>query len=405
MPNSPAIGESNLRQPLAVMLSHAAQHSLYYREQGWAQRMRAGDRIRFGEIPITAKALVRDRTAEFFATFIPPGDGAVIVKHTSGSTSQPMEVRKTARHFQINTAENHRLQDGWDYGSHKKTVHITMPMADHPAGQIEETGTAGGGRRWKLYSAESRAGFELLRRVCPSMVRASPSTISAVLEYGGDDLAVLPIALIATIGEVVSEELRDLVRRIPGCRLVDNYGTVETGLIAVQCPRCDAYHPADRHLVLELIADDGRPSQPGEMGRIIATTLFNRAMPLIRYETGDYATLASSNHCPRSPRAIARIVGRESNLFKLPDGRRVIPRLPHSVAHELALRQFKLIQRTLTDIELLYIPRDDGAVIADDTAQGMIDRYMAPGFRVRCMRVSELPRAPSGKYLLHECLI
>ena len=393
------------RKALGVMLSHAATHSPYYREQEWALRMRAGNNIKFGDVPITPKATVRDRTAEFFSDFIPPADGAVKIKPTSGSTGEPMEVRKTLRHHQINLMENQRLKRGWGYHRHKRMVHISVPNVGHPIGQIEEEDLAGGVHQWTLYTGESGAAFDLLHRVSPTMVMSSPSLMLAVLEHCRETSQTLPLQLIWTISEVVPEELRELVRQTPGCRLADMYGTVETGLIAVQCADCDAYHPADRHLVLELVTDDGRRPEPGEMGRVIVTTLFNRAMPLIRYETGDYAIPAPANGCPRSPRAIARIIGRERNLFKLPDGRKVLPRLPHRVVHALALQKFKLIQRTLTDIELLYIPRDEHMQIAEDVAQDMVDRYMAPGFKVRCVRVNELPRAPSGKYLMHECLV
>jgi len=395
----------NRRKAVAAMLTHAANHTPFYRMQAWAERLRAGEPIAFRDIPITAKALVRDRTAEFFSSFIPPAHGKVTVKPTSGSTGEPMEVRKTQRHYEINSLENQRLKRGWGYSDHKLMVHISVPYADHPSGQIEEEETANGGRWWKLYTSESRVARDLLRRVSPSFVMSSPSMILAVLEQCREASETLPLKLISTVAEVLPDELRELVRQMPGCRLADMYGTIETGLIAGQCPLCDAYHPADRHLILELITEDGRWPEPGEMGRVIVTTLFNRAMPLIRYETGDYAELAPANGCPRSSLAIRRIVGRERNLFKMPDGSKVLPRLPHRVVHELALRQYKLIQRTLTDIELLYVPRDDTMRIAEDVAQGLIDRYMAPGFKVHCLRVDELPRAPSGKYLLHECLI
>jgi phenylacetate-CoA ligase len=395
----------NRREALGAMLSHAAIHTPFYREQAWAERLRAGQGIAFRDIPITAKALVRDRTTEFFSTFVPPAHGEITIKPTSGSTGEPMEVRKTQRHFRINTMENQRLKRGWGYEDHKRMVHISVPYADHPAGQLDEQERANGGRRWTLYSAESHAALDLLRRVSPSLVRSSPSMILAVLEHCREKSEALPLKLVSAVAEVVPDELRDLVRQMPGCRLVDLYGTVESGLIAAQCPLCEAYHPADRHLVLELITDDGRRPEPGEMGRVIVTPLFNRAMPLIRYETGDYAVPGPANGCPRSSAAIQRIVGRERNLFKLPNGSKVLPRIPHRVVHDLALRKYKLIQRTLTDIELLYIPRDGAMQIAEEQAQGMIDRYMAPGFKVRCQRVSELPMAPSGKYLLHECLV
>ena len=393
------------RKALATMLTHAANHTPYYQAQAWAERLRAGQAIAFHNIPITPKAAVRDQTAEFFSSFIPPAHGKVTTKPTSGSTGEPMEVRRTRLHLHINELENERLKQGWGFESHKRMVHLSTPRADHPAGQIEEDDMAEGVHSWKLYSSESRVAFDLLRRVSPTHVMSSPSMLQAVLEHYREASEIPPLKLIATIAEVLPEELRALVRHIPGCRLMDGYGAIETGLIAGQCALCDAYHPADRQLILELLTDDGRRPEPGEMGRVITTSLFNRAMPLIRYETGDYAELAPANDCPRSSLAIRRIVGRERNLFKMPDGSKVIPRIPHRVVHDLALRKYKLIQRTLTDIDLLYVPRDDTIRIAEEVAQNLIDLYMAPGFKVHCQRVEELPRAPSGKYLLHECLI
>ena len=388
------------------MLSHAVVHSPYYREQAWAARLRAGESLGFREIPITPRALVRTETKQFYSAFIPPEDGEVTEKPTAGSTGEPMLVRKTWRHFQINETENQRLKSGWGYAEHSRVCQIgTRPNDDHPIGAIEEKDQPGGVHVWKLYGAESVSAFDLFRRTSASLAKAYPSIILAVLERSLALSETLPLRLIETVGEVVPDELRELVQQIPGCRLVDIYGCIETGLIAVQCPRCAAYHPADGHLALEIVADDGRPAAPGEMGRVIVTPVFNRAMPLIRYETGDYAALAGSNDCPRSPVALSRIVGRERNLFKLPDGRKILPGLPNRLSIKLGLRKFKLIQTSLTDVELHYIPQADGREVAQDLIQGIIDRYMAPGFKVQCVCVSELPRAPSGKYLIHECLV
>ena len=397
--------KANQRQPMVAMLSHAAHHSPYYRDQDWASRLRAGERIRFRDIPVTPKAMVRTETGRFYSSFVPPEDGKVHDKPTSGSTDEPMLLRKTGRHFRHNGMENTRLKAGWGFEEHKRIAHIGMPNDDHPIGAMEEKDLPGGKHSWKLYTCESRAAFDLYRRTSATLALGFPSLICAALEHGSETSETLPLRLVATMAEVVPVELRALVGQMPGCRLADFYGCTESGLIAVQCAACDAYHPADRHLVLEILDDDDRPAGPGDMGRIVVTPLFNRAMPLIRYETGDYAVLAESNECPRSPLAIKSIVGREKNLFKLPDGRKVFPRIPLSVVTKIPWRQFKLIQRTFTDVELHYIPKDETTQIPEEQAQDMVDRYMTPGFKVRCVRVKELPRAASGKYLSHECLI
>ena len=390
---------------LSAMLTHAASHTPYYRDQSWAKTLRETGRVGLREIPITPKAVVRDQTRAFYAEFVPPSHGEVKDKPTSGSTGEPMVVHKTARHWAINARENARLKQGWGYENHKRMVQISVPQSDHPRGSVTESDMANGGHSWQFYTGETLSAYDFVRRIGPTLLVCAPSVAQTILERARELSETLPVQLISTVSEVVTDELRELVAALPGCRLVDVYGCIESGLIAIQCARCGAYHPADRHLVLEVLNESGKPAGPGEMGRVIVTPLFNRAMPLVRYETGDYAVIAEPNGCPRSPRGIKRIIGREKNLFKLPGGKRVVPRIPHRVAAGLSLRQFKLFQIGETEVELHYIPAADGVAISDEQAQEMVDKYMEPGFKVRSVRVAELARAPSGKFLQHECLI
>ena len=390
---------------LSAMLSHAAIHSPYYREQQWAKRLSAGSKIAFREIPITGKRLVREETERFYPSYVPPTEGRVQIRHTSGATGQPMLIRKTKRHFQINLEENRRLMEGWNLARHRRIAEIEFPDEDYPIGRLDQQVLKNGAEHWKLSTLDGAAAFDLLRRTSATLAVAFPSIMQAALQHLAESTQPLSLQLISTISEVVSDELRQFIRQIPNCRLADGYGCVEAGLIAMQCPLCDAYHPADRHLVLELLGEDGRPVGPGEMGRVVVTPLFNRAMPLIRYETGDYAIAGSSSGCPRSAQAIERVIGRESGLFKLPDGTKVAAMLPPDVSLLMGVREFKLFQTSLTEVELHYIPKADGMEISEAAAQDAVDKYLSPRFRIRCRRVAEIPRAPGGKYLMHECLI
>jgi phenylacetate-CoA ligase len=390
---------------LSAMLSHAAAHSPYYREQEWARRLRGGSTIEFGEIPITGKHLVKAETERFFSSSVAPSEGKVVVKPTSGSTGEPMLVRTTGRHFQINLAENRRLTNGWNLDRHRRVAEIEFPDRDHPIGKLEPQILKSGAEKWKLATLDGTAAFDLFRRTSATLAVAFPTIMQAALQHGAELAQPLSLKLISTVSEVASDELRLLVGQIPDCRLVDHYGCVEAGLIAVQCPHCDDYHPADRHLVLELVDEDGRRAKPGEIGRVIVTPLFNRAMPLIRYETGDYAVAGKASGCPRSSRAIERVIGRESGLLKLPDGTRVAAMIPSDASLLLGVRQFKLFQTSLVDVELHYVPKADGVEIAEAAAQEVCDKYLSPRFRIRCRCVAEIPRSPSGKYMMHECLI
>src|SRR5579862_1746488 len=273
--------KAGMQPPLVAMLNHAAHHSPYYRDQEWASRLRAGEGIRFGDIPVTPKGVVRNETARFYSSFVPPEDGKVHDKPTSGSTGEPMLVRKTSLHFKYNSMENTRLKAGWGLGDHKRIAQVALPNDDHPIGMMEEEDLAGGKHSWKLYTCESRAMLDLYRRSSATLAWGFPSLIGAALAHAAEASETLPLRLVSTVAEVVPAELRALVGQIPDCRLMDTYGCTESGLIAVQCSGCNAYHPAHRHLALEILDDDNRPIAPGNPGRVIVTPFFNKAMPLV----------------------------------------------------------------------------------------------------------------------------
>ena len=71
----------------------------------------------------------------------------------------------------------------------------------------------------------------------------------------------------------------------------------------------------------------------------------------------------------------------------------------------LGVRRCKPVQTTPTDVEVRYIPMNDGVTVDAEAAQRMIDIYVSPKLKAIPVKVSELPPAPNGKYLMHESLI
>ena len=57
--------------------------------------------------------------------------------------------------------------------------------------------------------------------------------------------------------------------------------------MAWQCPECQEYHIDADALILQFLDKSGEEVSAGENGEIICTSLFNYAMPLIRYAIGD----------------------------------------------------------------------------------------------------------------------
>jgi phenylacetate-coenzyme A ligase PaaK-like adenylate-forming protein len=84
-----------------------------------------------------------------------------------------------------------------------------------------------------------------------------------------------------------------------GLPVFGSYGSEElSGVLAHSC-RHGVYHvhPLIGHV--EIVNDDGLPVDPGDEGRILATSFINRCMPFIRYDTGDIATSLGTDYvCP-----------------------------------------------------------------------------------------------------------
>jgi phenylacetate-CoA ligase len=387
---------------LASLLAYTAVHSPYYREQAWAKSVRGGASVALKNIPITKKSIIREQTSRFHISDFPPSEGKSITKYTSGSTGHPMELKQTAKFFVVNQLERARLLQGWGIERYPSCVLIKNPEAAHPIGTTKfrhEKRQA----HHILYTGDAAEALDFIVKSGSHVLQNRPSLGGAILQLAADQGVELPLKLITTMSELVSDQFRAAVKTLPDCRLVDRYAAVECLTIAAECAHCGAYHPADRQLVFEVLDDNDKPAKAGKMGRIIVTSLYNLAMPLIRYDIGDYAIVGEAT-CPRSSVSLTRIVGRERNIFKLPDGRKIMPWLPPRAVLEAGMDRFKLVQSGPTEIELLYIPHGS-AELSSARAQQLVDEYMTPGFHVKCIKVDDLPPGLNGKFMMHECLI
>jgi phenylacetate-coenzyme A ligase PaaK-like adenylate-forming protein len=385
---------------VARLLSHAAMYSPYYRDQAWARSFRNGKMSEFSDLPFTHSSSVKVNTSAFYSSYVPSSDGPVIDKFTSGSIGEPAKIKKTRTHFSINADENRRLRQGWGFGRQTGFVQTQSPPKDGPPGEVVRSSETT--NSWKIYSREPRPTIELLCRTRCSHVSLYPSQAVSILELKP---SLDFLRLISTVGEVVPPELTKLIAGLPDCAHYDSYGSVETGIIAGKCSQCGNYHIADRHLIVEILDEDDRPVAPGGMGRVVVTPLYNLAMPLLRFELGDFAEIALDTGCSRSRYSLTRIVGREKNLFRLPDGSRVVPMLAAYDVIALGVREYKLLQRSPLEIDFIYVPRSPEVVLTETDVQPLITRNFSPLIKASPVRVTAIPRSTSGKFLMHESLV
>ncbi|GAB3285019.1 phenylacetate--CoA ligase family protein [Parasphingorhabdus pacifica] len=107
--------------------------------------------------------------------------------------------------------------------------------------------------------------------------------------------------------------MRDEIEELLGLRALDIYGITEIIGPGVACESLDSgglLNIAEDHFYPEVVAPDGTPLPDGTRGELVFTTLTKTGMPLLRYRTGDIATLHPPEpDAPRTLRRMSRVLG------------------------------------------------------------------------------------------------
>lgn len=103
--------------------------------------------------------------------------------------------------------------------------------------------------------------------------------------------------------------LAAISRELGGCGIFPHYGSRESGLGgAITCAAHEGMHLRENDLYCEIVDKDGAPLPDGESGELVITTLTRRAMPLVRYRTGDTTFIyPESCRCGSAIRRIASV--------------------------------------------------------------------------------------------------
>lgn len=101
-----------------------------------------------------------------------------------------------------------------------------------------------------------------------------------------------------------------------GCRVFTHYGMTEMGYGGgVECEALNGYHMREADLYFEIVnPQNGNPTPDGKKGEVVFTTLTRKAMPLIRYRTGDIASFSTKPcACGTFLKTMNRVQGRTNN--------------------------------------------------------------------------------------------
>jgi phenylacetate-CoA ligase len=357
----------------------------------------------FARWPILKKADLREQSSALLAADLPRDHGAMSWRFTSGSTGTPVRcAATTVSHFFrsaliLRNQLWHELDFSLKYAEIRPETSAGRFQSWGPAPSVAyETGPSVA----LPVATDIAEQLDWLMAEAPGYLHSNASNLRALL-LRSRQTGQVPVGLDAVISyaETMPADLRALTRELWNTRLIDVYSCTETGVMALQCPQHDHYHAQSELVILEVLDEDGLPCPPGNVGRVVVTDLVNFAMPLIRYELGDYAEAGVPCDCGRGLPVIARVMGRRRNMALDLKGRMFWPYFSSRDLYDSApLGQIQLVQHTPATIELRYVMQRELSASEQASISAILGKTMGHGFDFRFTRVVAIERKAGEKF-------
>jgi phenylacetate-coenzyme A ligase PaaK-like adenylate-forming protein len=203
-----------------------------------------------------------------------------------------------------------------------------------------------------------------------------------------------------------TDELRTRIGDLLGLRALDIYGLSEVigpGVAAECYEAADGLHVNEDHFVVEAIDPaTGEPVPDGTPGELVFTTVTKQALPLLRYRTGDIASLNREPcRCGRTLARMSKVTGRRDDMLVL-SGVNVYP----SEVERILLAEPALAPDYLLVVDQRSAPhrliaccegRPAGAAPAAGAIEARLKDTLGVRVRLAVLPAGTVPRTEVGK--------
>jgi len=167
---------------------------------------------------------------------------------------------------------------------------------------------------------------EFIRRYRPNVLVGVPSLFLALgrmLRNSGRDPVDFGVDKLICIGEPVRNQnltlslLGEELASTWGARVLGTYASTEMATSFCECAAGQGGHLPPQLMAIEIVDEQGRPAAAGTAGEVVATPLGITGTPLLRYRTGDIASLhCEPCSCGRNTPRLGPILGRRAQMLK-----------------------------------------------------------------------------------------
>ena len=406
---------------LKAQLRHAYATVPFYRRT-WAAAGVHPDDVRsfddFRHFPVVTKTDIRKHAAEMLSEAY---RGAKLrTKTTSGSTGVPLRILLDERGAQWKAACTLRADEwsGWRLGQRVAKVWgnpeyrhfgVRGRLTNHFVDRAVYLDTIG------LTEDRIREFVAAVRRHRPGLVFGHAHSLymlaCALNKSGVSDIR--PNGVIST-AMPLHDYQRKAIEQALGVSVTNRYGCEEVSLIACQCERHRGLHVAAESVFVEVLANGRRQPAGGAnpnhrpadsdrspCGPLLVTDLVNFAMPLIRYQIGDVATVSDTPcGCGRGLPVLEKVEGRDADYVVTPAGSLIsgISLTENFAVLIKGAAQVQIIQEAVTHLRVRMVRDPIFDAESERQIRELVLKTFGPTMSYDLEFVDLIPQEPSGKY-------
>lgn len=311
------------------------------------------------KIPILDKNQIKNATKSFF----PTNRGRCFINgSTGGSTGIPLKFRMSLPCYERGIAIVLRGwgEAGYRMGDKLAVIAGASLVANQESIKSKLKDLLLNFRHYSSYGMNKFLLNTYVRRMNqwkPDYLRGYASSLYQLAKHIEEYEIRLDFRLkgIFSTAEVLTVNQRALIERVLGVKVFDNYGLNDGGISAFECRLHKGMHIDYERSILQTVNNNGKVVT-GEVGKIIATSLYNYAMPFIRYDTGDLGLIDDVNicGCGNARPLLKSVYGRTTDYLKLNNyviGSPVLTILMGKINVE----QYQIVQINSDEIDIKYI--------------------------------------------------
>ena len=199
--------------------------------------------------------------------------------------------------------------------------------------------------------------------------------------------------------EMLFEEDKILLQKQLGVPIINEYGASELDLIAFENPQ-NEWQVNSETLFVEILDENNQPVPNGTEGRIVITSLYNKAHPFIRYDIGDIGILDEKSTLKKP--ILKKLIGRTNDVALLPSGKKSPGLTFYYVTKNIIeddgnVKEFVIKQTKIDTFEIEYVSETELNLAQIKKINQAIEMYLEPNLNFRFTRKKTLERSNRGK--------